>query len=791
MSRHRHKTDEEKKILKQCIEECNRLPRRSTEKRKKWLEYVDILKQNGFDYTVDEVYAYYNNRKNDDNKKQQNPTSPQEQSSLSITPTPQLSPEPSITSFVQPQQQKQTPSPFLPLQPLQEYTPLIPAIPPSLAPSPFFPMIVDTPPPSSPLPPPPPPPPSPPPQPKFQFDSSSSEIIIENQQNFEQSPVSIDSHPLPEKQSPYSFSVTISEESPSSSSSILPFDESTESNDDELMRDLVDVPHVGDDISIDQFDNLKFRLYELIQRCYSVISRSYDHYKSIDEKSLADELLKCQEEVERRFVEATNIFTDKLNIKQIYSYDKKVPQISGPKFKRTISTLTRIYNKEDISPHNSGTLPLDKVLQQFNSSADIARTSSKSSADNNPSNKKQLNDCLVVPFNKQNLLKNLTKKLENLYMGIYDKDTVFSQEINNVESATIISFRKDENNEFLDFAYVNYQENAHMLHFRNLTVETGFFLRATAMYFHRMTNDSADEEEEETIQNLLYICGDRRIKEFSIKKLDEGESKGQIEIVNTRTFYFGAEFYRSSVITVWQDELVFGCDSTVYFWNINDRKSDTKKDIKNNKNLNKALNSGVDVETVDWTKGQTKSDMITIETMERITSLEVINDDKNSESYLAIASENYPVVYICNSQHLIVKKLIAHTMGVTSIKFTSNRLITGSLDYTVKIWDLEKCNVVQSVDTLCQRITAIQTGFYQDKFVLITAGEDSTVMVWSITDKKALFEFRLDDDFKAKHLAFVTEKNEICGEIARLMMISDNSNQNTLKTCKIHMFEFK
>ena len=167
----------------------------------------------------------------------------------------------------------------------------------------------------------------------------------------------------------------------------------------------------------------------------------------------------------------------------------------------------------------------------------------------------------------------------------------------------------------------------------------------------------------------------------------------------------------------------------------------------------------MDIEKVDWNEGKLyKDNEINIETMEKITSLAVINSS-TSENLLAVASNIYPVIFIYNKKHQNVFRLISHTMGITSLKCFNNNLISGSLDLKAKFWDIKECKVTKLFNSLDLNITALDADMYCNNVILFTGGEysskfgkpyNSSVIASSITDKKAMFEIQLENKFNEK-----------------------------------------
>ena len=86
----------------------------------------------------------------------------------------------------------------------------------------------------------------------------------------------------------------------------------------------------------------------------------------------------------------------------------------------------------------------------------------------------------------------------------------------------------------------------------------------------------------------IYVCGDKRVKEFTLSNSSsnsgnfseesdkEEENRNEtngMTLINTDTFYVGDDFIQSSVVKIWNNELVLGFDSSLVFWKNKQKKS--------------------------------------------------------------------------------------------------------------------------------------------------------------------------------------------------------------------------
>lgn len=516
------------------------------------------------------------------------------------------------------------------------------------------------------------------------------------------------------------------------------------------------------------------------------------------------------QKAEESFIEITNLFVTKLKTDYIH------PQCSccenvAPQLKNITTRSRRSYNSPQVSSEPSRTNSF-----AGKTSADLYKQ--KGETGNTENDKKEseirnkidtsLQPLFVSQFSKLIAFRSLhlNEKLLSFFTGEFNEDNYGSFQFGKSECSTLISFNldlKEPDNQFLfchpAFIYCN-EKKSHILHFNGVEIETGFFLPSTSMIFYR-----------ESGINRLYACGDKRVKEFTISGLDQyiidcytGSThpiywnktndpdetlfRKAIKIENTNTFYIGDGDYQTTVITIWKGQLVVGCDSIIHFWPI-EGVSNTKM-IDQKENKDKAAESGIDLNEVDWTRGKLENENgIEIKEMPKISSFSII-EKSESNSYLAVASFQYPVIYVFNEDHQIVSRLISHTMGITSLKSYNFKLFSSSLDRTARIWYLNQDETMTFFDTQSQRITEIEIGIYFDQMVLFIGMEGNIVQCWSVTNKKLLFEIELLPNYIPKKITFLSGKNQVHGDFARLIVLSEQIDANGYKNFLTQSFEF-
>lgn len=574
-------------------------------------------------------------------------------------------------------------------------------------------------------------------------------------------------------------------------------------NNDDLIQLLPDMILPQKELNAKTLDSNKIEIYKSIKNCYRYIHKAatiYHQEPNPDGKIIFNQkYFDFQKEVEIRLISFINFLTDNLNVGQIGSHDQFCDHVDIKNKKNILSRTTRLYNGDSLS--DSG--PPSRTSSQGNSDSNVSLKSSvdkitrkvkfedgANNSNTNNTNEIGMADCIVSSYISNIKRFKVNEKLSSFYLGRFNDETRYSIDITDAEVADIISYTykpetnsedgKDNDIIVCEYAYVNYSFNSHVLYLKGAKCETGFYGPVQSMYFHRSNNI-----------NKIYLCGDVRVKEFLINGLDGDQN---VTIENTNTFYFGVKEYQSAAITVWGEELVLAVNSRILFWNINNDSSlrKNKESLDTDANVELVKHIGIDESKIDWTHGKySKSNTIKITAsgMQQITSLAVIgNTDK--ESYLAVSSINYPVIYIYNKQHQNISRLVSHTMGITCIKSLGYNLFSGSIDLIARMWDVYNGEPIFWCNTRCEKIYSIEPSFYCGKMILFTGGKDNAIQCFSITDKKALFEIKLNKNLVPKKISFITGNNETSGDHAKLMIISECFSQNNPKNYQVHYFEF-
>ena len=411
--------------------------------------------------------------------------------------------------------------------------------------------------------------------------------------------------------------------SDTSSEKVLPFENSSANL--QPCRDLIEslpmlpIPdqkvEAGSIIMYGELNNL----FNSLKRCYKNIHKSYNFYKNKDSNDdpngpiiFNEKLFEFQKEVENRFYFAISIMARSMKHERVYSRDIFCQCINVKSKKELASSIERIYSGPNSSDSEVYSTESEEEATRTDTNQNMTKESINNSNNNNHNNDgnnidddDHLNSIVVNPYMSNIGYLELSKKLASFYQGEFKEELHYSYNIADIESSTVISYKSKLENctdhLICELAYSKFDNlnRSHVLQLKNIVVETGFYLPITTMHFH---HDDAKNT------NKLYLCGDIRVKEFTIESLDKIGCKNyqdEIQIWNSNTFYFGEYEYNSSVITVWEDELVLGCGSNVYIWDLNNESNNNDKEratkIKNVKSHFKDYE--VDIEKVDLTQG--------------------------------------------------------------------------------------------------------------------------------------------------------------------------------------------
>jgi WD40 repeat protein len=131
-------------------------------------------------------------------------------------------------------------------------------------------------------------------------------------------------------------------------------------------------------------------------------------------------------------------------------------------------------------------------------------------------------------------------------------------------------------------------------------------------------------------------------------------------------------------------------------------------------------------------------------------------------TWLAVASANYPVIHIFDKGLNLVTRLIGHTMGITCLFDYGNRLFSGSIDRTIKLWDVQTGELQFAYHGHTEKVTCLYLSSGSENEVFLFSGaEDKTVRAWDVRRKRAVFGMVSDSEGIPKILNFFPETNEL------------------------------
>ena len=171
----------------------------------------------------------------------------------------------------------------------------------------------------------------------------------------------------------------------------------------------------------------------------------------------------------------------------------------------------------------------------------------------------------------------------------------------------------------------------------------------------------------------------------------------------------------------------------------------------------------------------------------KITSICAVGD------FVAIASSNYEVIHVYHMSEqdrvlTLYERLIGHSDSITCLKAVDGtRLLSGSFDGTVRLWDVTHARTEVFYCGHSGRISAIDYGRNGTEF-MVTAGTDGNICLWNLSSKSAMIKIYVNgygsmDKFYATALALDPEAKTVTMVVA---CGSDSSNTQ-LHICQLEM----
>lgn len=548
---------------------------------------------------------------------------------------------------------------------------------------------------------------------------------------------------------------------------------------------------------------LKDILGNALGKCYSSLHLSKDIFKQDDEMAIRKDgdLLDFETETEKRFMSIIHLY-DHLPDKKVESGDIFCPVVMIPisftegSFKSPL--LSTNFSSVNLSSDpNEGTpmrmIKLPETMNRNDTEKEVENESFKVPIRLNTSFKFMLYTKMkpLRPFH-------LNEKLLSFYTFEFVDSDFISYRFPNVLLSTMVSFNlvisTSENdvtkmNEFQfchpAFVYFSEAKRSHILQLKEMAIEIQFN-KVDSMIFDRRDNS-----------NKIFIFGDSKVEEFTIFGLDEyirntfkenmhpinwnykedqdySKEREMIQIQKTKTYQFNSDSKlndlsnlnddsKNSALAVLDDQIVLGYGDSLFAW-----KLENENELK----------------------------IVKVENFERINCLKVISNAPNN-SYLSVGSSEYPVIYIYNKEFELLRRLISHTKGITSLCNFGLSLFSASADSNVRDWNVVEGVSMMQIKTQTEEVSAIGIGTFCGQLFVFTAGDNNTLKCWSVECKSLLFKVQIEENYVPKEIIFQSFYNDLKGgDAARLIILSesaqkiDKNTEKVKKDIQFQVFEF-
>lgn len=90
----------------------------------------------------------------------------------------------------------------------------------------------------------------------------------------------------------------------------------------------------------------------------------------------------------------------------------------------------------------------------------------------------------------------------------------------------------------------------------------------------------------------------------------------------------------------------------------------------------------------------------------------------------------------------------AHEDAVTCLRFDSEKIVSGSVDRTIKMWDLRSGKCLQTIDwKLSEGHTGVVRCLQTDSWRIVSAADDKTIKVWKLSTGERLCTLQVKFQF--------------------------------------------
>lgn len=218
-----------------------------------------------------------------------------------------------------------------------------------------------------------------------------------------------------------------------------------------------------------------------------------------------------------------------------------------------------------------------------------------------------------------------------------------------------------------------------------------------------------------------FIITGSNDKNIQIRDIDTGK------LISTLSGHTGAVYS----LAIWDNKLISGSsDKTLRIWDIESARLLTTILAHQNQIYslscqdNFLISSSLDKTIKIWN--------LEVKKILKIINLEISAWNiciYQNKIFAGFSDGSLRVYNLSNGSLLISQK--EHSDAITSLKINNNNVYTSSKDKTIKIWDSESLNVLKTINT-----NSIVWSVMPDKDYLFFGGDDKSLRVWSIKDKK-------------------------------------------------------
>ncbi|KAI9319698.1 WD40-repeat-containing domain protein [Dichotomocladium elegans] len=129
----------------------------------------------------------------------------------------------------------------------------------------------------------------------------------------------------------------------------------------------------------------------------------------------------------------------------------------------------------------------------------------------------------------------------------------------------------------------------------------------------------------------------------------------------------------------------------------------------------------------------------------------------------------------------IVRTLTGHTRAVRALQFDDNKLVTGSLDHTLKIWNYHTGQCIRTLECHTDGVAHL----HFDSRILASASDDATIKIWNFETGRCSTLIGHQD--KVTHLQIYQHNHLVSSSADRTIRLWDLETQRCIRTFEGHM----